>query len=53
MYNDLSSPEMGAVNARFGRNMPYDTNSQAALLEPNPREVSLKLLRREEFIPAL
>ena len=50
-YNDLSDPQMGAVGARFGRNMPpvyrpdlFDT--------PNPVVVSRELLARQSFIPA-
>jgi len=51
-YNDLTSPEMGRMGARFGRNIPLadaypDT---ARLLEPNPREVSLKLMTRGEKV---
>ncbi len=54
-YNDLENPRMGAVGARFGRNVPLDRTfpePEPAILEPNPRRVSLELLTREEFIPA-
>jgi len=53
-YNDLSDPAMGAVGARFGRNVPLDRTwpDEAAMLEPNPRRVSRELLTREQFIPA-
>ena len=54
-YNDLSSTHMGAIGARFGRNVPLDRtfpDVDATLLEPNPRTVSRELLTRDEFIPA-
>ncbi len=51
-YNDLSDPLMGAQYTRFGRNMPCDKSRPDNILDPNPREVSLKLLQRKEFIPA-
>jgi hypothetical protein len=50
-FNDLSAPEMGSVEAAFGRNLRpvyrpdlFDT--------PNPVIVSDQLLKRETFIPA-
>jgi len=54
-FNDLSSPRMGAVGARFGRNVPVDRTfpeEPPALLEPSPRVVSRELLTRHEFVPA-
>jgi hypothetical protein len=54
-YNDLSDPSMGAVGARFGRNVPLDRTwpeGEPRVLEPNPRLVSRELLTREQFIPA-
>jgi hypothetical protein len=54
-YNDLDNPAMGCANARFGRNMPLESTypeEGAALLTPNPRLVSRKLMTREQFIPA-
>jgi hypothetical protein len=54
-YNDLSDPAMGAVGARFGRNVPLDRTwpeDAPAILDPNPRLVSRELLTRERFIPA-
>jgi Animal haem peroxidase len=54
-YNDLDSPRMGMAGARFGRNIPLeriDDTSDAAILDPNPREVSRRLLTRTEFQPA-
>lgn len=50
-FNDLSSPQMGAVGSTFGRNLPpvyapdlFDT--------PNPVVVAQQLLHRDTFIPA-
>ncbi len=54
-YNDLKSPQMGMAGARFGRNVPLssvDADPDATILEPNPREVSRRLLTRTEFQPA-
>ena len=53
-YNDLNYPEMGMVGTRFGRNVPLKDAKvdELKLLTPNPRTVSRKLLKREEFIPA-
>ncbi len=53
-YNDLETPGMGRAGARFGRNVPLDrafpdTNN---LLNPSPREISRKLMKRDRFIPA-
>ncbi len=54
-FNDLDSPRMGAIGARFGRNVPLDRTfpeQPPALLDPSPRVVSRELLTRREFIPA-
>jgi hypothetical protein len=54
-YNDLKDPLMGALGSRFGRNVPADhtyPDPEDKLLEPNPRQVSVELLTRNEFIPA-
>ena len=54
-YNDLSDPAMGAIGARFGRNVPIRRTwpePEPAILTPNPRAVSRELLTRERFIPA-
>src|SRR4051794_16975370 len=54
-YNDLANPRMGAVGARFGRNVPLARTfpeAEPAILEPSPRVVSRELLTRREFIPA-
>jgi hypothetical protein len=54
-FNDLNDPLMGALGSRFGRNVPLRATYRqpdGALLDPNPRLVSQKLLTREEFQPA-
>ncbi len=53
-FNDLNYPAMGCAGARFGRNVPrqFTYPDKDLLLEPTPREISRKLLRRKEFIPA-
>jgi Animal haem peroxidase len=54
-FNDLNDPQMGALHARFGRNVPLRftyPEPPEALLEPNPRLVSRRLLTREQFQPA-
>jgi Animal haem peroxidase len=53
--NDLDSPRMGSIGARFGRNVPLEETFReppAALLDPNPRTISRELLTRERFLPA-
>ena len=53
-YNDLDHPCMGRAKERFGRNAPHGMTwpDHEKLLTPNPREISLRLMTREEFIPA-
>jgi hypothetical protein len=53
-YNDLNDPLMGSTGSRFGRNVPLSHvyREADALLDPNPREISLGLLGREQFQPA-
>ena len=54
-YNDRRDPRTGMAGARFGRNIPLaavNPDPEVDLLDPNPREVSTKLLTRREFIPA-
>jgi hypothetical protein len=54
-FNDLDSPRMGSIGARFGRNVPLERTfpeDPPAILEPNPRVVSRELLTRERFLPA-
>jgi len=53
-YNDLSKPWMGMTGARFGRNMPIERTfgeEEPALMTPNPRVISNRLLARKEFVP--
>ncbi|TVQ91439.1 MAG: peroxidase [Deltaproteobacteria bacterium] len=49
--NDPLDPLMGAAGIRFSRNVPLDATwpDEAHLLDPNPREISRKLLTRSEF----
>jgi hypothetical protein len=52
---DPLDPRMGQVGTRFGRNVdPTATppESPEQMMQPNPREVSLRLLRRDAFKPA-
>jgi hypothetical protein len=52
---DPTDPKMGSVGSRFGRNIAPDATApepMPAFMEPNPREVSLRLLRRDTFKPA-
>ena len=54
-HNDLERPMMGAINTRFGRNVPPEDTfpeEPPRLLEPSPRAVSRELMTREEFLPA-
>lgn len=53
-WNDLGCPHMGATGRRFGRNFPLEHTfpDTANLMNPSPREVSLKLLTRTQFQPA-
>jgi hypothetical protein len=53
-WNDLSDPEMGAKGTGFGRNVPLAKTKpdRARLLDPNPRDISEKLMARDTFKPA-
>jgi hypothetical protein len=54
-FNDKNDPNMGRAGMRFGRNVPLDQVVREAnirLLEPNPREISKKLMARDTFKPA-
>ncbi|WP_345802569.1 peroxidase family protein [Microbacterium sp. AZCO] len=54
-YDDLSDPDMGKTGTRFARNVALDKawpGTPEELLTPNPREVSQRLMRRDEFTPA-
>ena len=53
-WNDLDEPMMGAQGTGFGRNVSLhktrpDTNR---LLDPNPRDISNRLMVRDSFKPA-
>ncbi len=54
-FNDLRDPRMGAVNTRFGRNVPNEytyPDPEPQIYAPNPRVVSRELLTRDTFAPA-
>lgn len=54
-YNDLRDPDMGMAGTRFARNVPLEhafPEPMPKLMEPNPREISRKLMRRDTFKPA-
>ncbi|HEX2911167.1 MAG TPA: peroxidase family protein [Chloroflexia bacterium] len=54
-YNDLENPMMGSAKSRFGHNVPLEyafPDSEPAIMTPNPREVSLRLMTRDTFQPA-
>ena len=54
-WNDPADPDMGAADRRFGRNVPLEhtiPEDLPALLEPNPRTISRRLLVRDSFVPA-
>ncbi len=53
-FNDLGTPWMGKTGTRFGRNVPLSAafgESPPLLMDPNPREVSRRLLARQSFAP--
>jgi hypothetical protein len=53
-FNDLAEPRVGSAGTRFGRNVAMkDTYkpSEAELMDPSPRLISEKLLKRHEFVP--
>lgn len=53
--NDPHDAQMGVAMSRFGRNFPFADSypdEEAKILQPNPREVSQTLLRRDSFVPA-
>ena len=53
-WNDLDHPEMGMAGTRFGRNVPLPETwpDRERMLHPNPREISRRLMTRDELIPA-
>ncbi|NMN96875.1 peroxidase family protein [Antrihabitans stalactiti] len=53
-WNDLSDPQMGAKGTGFGRNVPLSMTKPDTkrLLDPHPRDISVKLMARDSFKPA-
>lgn len=53
-WNNLDNPTTGMAGTRFGRNIPPSAvrAEGSALLEPNPRVVSRRLMTRDQLIPA-
>jgi len=53
-FNDLNEPDMGRAGAHFGRNFSLENCYPDIdnLMNPNPREISRKLMVRSEFVPA-
>ena len=54
-YNDPRDPDMGMAGTRFARNIPLAhafPEPMPGLLQPNPREISRRLMRRDTFKPA-
>ena len=53
-FNDLQDPQMGRADTRFGRNFPLEEAHADLdrLMKPSPREVSLRLMTRDQFKPA-
>jgi hypothetical protein len=54
-YNDLDQPRMGMAGRTFGRNVPPEDawpEDDDRILDPNPLEVSERLLVRKEFLAA-
>jgi hypothetical protein len=52
---DPGDPGMGMVGSRFGRNAPPEATAPETmprLMDPSPREVSMRLLNRDTFKPA-
>lgn len=52
---DPTDPNMGKVGTRFGRNTPSETTAPETmpeLMDPSPREVAERLLKRDVFKPA-
>ncbi|GAB3861809.1 peroxidase family protein [Nocardioides maradonensis] len=53
-WNDLGCPMMGARGTGFGRNVPIEKTvvDRKNLLNPDPREISRRLMARDTFKPA-
>jgi|GEM_PF-302019 len=49
-HNDLLEPQLGRASTPFARNMPVVESPR--ILDPNPMEISRRLLRRDRFIAA-
>jgi hypothetical protein len=55
-WNDLEDPEMGSTGTAFTRNVNpkrIKPEKPPRLYDPSPREVSLELMTRDEFKPAV
>jgi hypothetical protein len=55
-WNDLEDPEMGSTGTAFTRNINpkrIKPEKPPRLYDPSPREVSLELMTRDEFKPAV
>jgi hypothetical protein len=55
-WNDLEDPEMGSSGTAFARNINpkrIKPEKPPRLYDPSPREVSLELMTRDEFKPAV
>ena len=51
-FNDLKYPSMGLAGRRLGRNVPLPlTHPDPALLDPNPRKISLEVMTLTRFKP--
>lgn len=53
-FNHLKEPSIGRTGMRFGRNFSHNHvyPDDTSLMDPNPSEISSKLLARQTFIPA-
>jgi hypothetical protein len=55
-WNDLNDPEMGSTGTAFTRNVDpkrIKPEKPPRLFDPSPRKVSLELMTRDEFKPAV
>src|SRR5436305_5072917 len=55
-WNDLEDPEMGSSGTPFSRNIDpkrIKPEKPPRLYDPNPRDVSLELMTRDSFKPAV
>ncbi|CAG2255828.1 unnamed protein product [Mytilus edulis] len=53
LCNDYENPASGSLYYRFGRNVPLNATvrDEKNLYNPNPRDISRTLMKREKFIP--